>query len=191
MPSRSVSIRAIETERYKVIDQQTEEILEEIEESKAFFQVMILIGYVVHLWSLSNISDFLQNTLHIWPIIVLNPVPLFYWFFIVQVYEGAAYMRQGKTYLVNSLDLSNKIALCKVADLKYYTKSRDCTDIEVVGGKIVRPFLTFILLFFQVHIVKTLEMQRLSCILCWNLRCFEFIRIDLTWILNWTCCLPG
>ncbi|EXB89115.1 hypothetical protein L484_016676 [Morus notabilis] len=52
------------------------------------------------------------------------------------VYEGAVYMRQGKTYLVNSLDLSNKIALCKVADLKYYTKSRDCTDIEVVGGKI-------------------------------------------------------
>lgn len=47
MPSRSVSIRAIETERYKVIDQQTEEILEEIEESKVFFQVMI--GFALHL----------------------------------------------------------------------------------------------------------------------------------------------
>lgn len=39
MPSRGVSIRAIETERYKVIDMQKNVVLEEIEESKAFFQV--------------------------------------------------------------------------------------------------------------------------------------------------------
>lgn len=39
MPSHAVSIRAIETERYKVIDQQKNDVLEEIEESKAFFQV--------------------------------------------------------------------------------------------------------------------------------------------------------
>ena len=42
MPSREVSIRAIETERYQVIDENTKEILEEIEESKAFFQVVTL-----------------------------------------------------------------------------------------------------------------------------------------------------
>lgn len=46
-------------------------------------------------------------------------------------------MRQGKTYLVRSLDLSSKIALCEEADLKYYTKSRDCTDIHVMGGDMV------------------------------------------------------
>lgn len=63
-------------------------------------------------------------------------------------------MRQGKTYLVSRLDLSNKIALCKEADLKYYTKPRDCTDIEVVGGKIVCPLLIVILLFFPVDFVK-------------------------------------
>lgn len=40
MPSRSVSIRAIEAERYKVVDQRRNEVLEEIEESKAFFQVI-------------------------------------------------------------------------------------------------------------------------------------------------------
>ncbi|KAM1398183.1 hypothetical protein ACFX2I_015663 [Malus domestica] len=39
MPSRSVSIRSIDSEKYKVIDQQKKEILEEIEEGKAFFQV--------------------------------------------------------------------------------------------------------------------------------------------------------
>ncbi|KAF6146403.1 hypothetical protein GIB67_032605 [Kingdonia uniflora] len=55
-----------------------------------------------------------------------------------QVYEGAIYMHQGKTYLVNALDLSGKVALCQEADLKYYTKTRDYTDIHVIGGDIVR-----------------------------------------------------
>ncbi|CAM8942708.1 unnamed protein product [Rhodiola kirilowii] len=38
-PSQAVSIRAIETEKYKVMDKQRGEVLEEIEESRAFFQV--------------------------------------------------------------------------------------------------------------------------------------------------------
>ena len=50
MPSREVSIRAIETERYQVIDENTKEILEEIEESKAFFQVRV--GDLMHLQDL-------------------------------------------------------------------------------------------------------------------------------------------
>ncbi|GAB2220919.1 hypothetical protein Drorol1_Dr00012078 [Drosera rotundifolia] len=90
MPSYSISIRAIESERYKVIDLQTNKVLEEIEESKAFFQV----------------------------------------------YEGAVYMNQGRYYLVKKLDLSSKLAFCQKADLKYYTKTRDYTDIHVVGGNI-------------------------------------------------------
>ncbi|KAL3512411.1 hypothetical protein ACH5RR_025128 [Cinchona calisaya] len=89
-PSIAVSIRAIETERYKVIDKQKNEVLEEIEESRAFFQV----------------------------------------------YEGAVYMNQGKIYLVKNLDLSSKIAWCQQADVKYYTKTRDYTDIHVIGGQI-------------------------------------------------------
>jgi ATP-dependent helicase YprA (DUF1998 family) len=55
----------------------------------------------------------------------------------MQIYEGAVYMHQGKTYLVKKLDLSNKIALCEEADLKYYTITRDYTDVHVNGGKIV------------------------------------------------------
>lgn len=46
-------------------------------------------------------------------------------------------MCQGKTYLVEKLDLSNKTAFCKEADLKYYTKTRDYTDIHVIGGNVV------------------------------------------------------
>lgn len=36
----AVSLRAIETEKFKVIDLLSKEVLEEIEESKAFFQVI-------------------------------------------------------------------------------------------------------------------------------------------------------
>ncbi|KAL6182984.1 hypothetical protein ACLB2K_044395 [Fragaria x ananassa] len=86
MPSHSVSIRSIEREKYKVMDHQENEI-EEIEESKAFFQV----------------------------------------------YEGAVYLNQGKTYLVTSLDLKEKIAWCEESNLNFYTKTRDRTDIDVVG----------------------------------------------------------
>ncbi|KAF6140055.1 hypothetical protein GIB67_001796 [Kingdonia uniflora] len=97
-PSHAVSIRAIEAEKYKVVDKTSNEVLEEIEESKAFFQVIRVV-----------------------------------------VYEGAVYMHQGKTYLVNALDLSGKVALCQEADLKYYTKTRDYTDIHVIGGDIAYP----------------------------------------------------
>ncbi|XP_023531211.1 uncharacterized protein LOC111793522 isoform X1 [Cucurbita pepo subsp. pepo] len=93
IPSRSVSIRAIEAERYKVVDQHRNEVLEEIEESTAFFQV----------------------------------------------YEGAVYMHQGRTYLIKSLNLSTMLAFCEEADLKYYTKTRDYTDIHVIGGSLAYP----------------------------------------------------
>ncbi|ONI08951.1 hypothetical protein PRUPE_5G209300 [Prunus persica] len=84
-------------EKFFGSDQQKKEILEEIEESRAFFQV----------------------------------------------YEGAVYMNQGKTYLVTSLDLSCKIASCYVAGLKYYTKSRDNTDFHVIGSQYAyRPQLS-------------------------------------------------
>ncbi|XP_020548694.1 uncharacterized protein LOC105158042 isoform X2 [Sesamum indicum] len=92
-PSRAVNVRSIETVRYKVIEKTKNEVLEEIEESKAFFQV----------------------------------------------YEGAVYMNQGKTYLVKHLDLSSKIAWCQQADVNYYTKTRDYTDIHVIGGDIAYP----------------------------------------------------
>nr|CAB3448543.1 unnamed protein product [Digitaria exilis] len=93
-PSRAVSIRAIEHDRYKVIDSGGYRVLEEIEESRAFFQV----------------------------------------------YEGAVYMHQGCSYLVERLDLSSKTAYCRVADhLKYYTKVRDHTEISVHEGDISLP----------------------------------------------------
>ncbi|PNT74786.1 hypothetical protein BRADI_1g21914v3 [Brachypodium distachyon] len=87
-PSQMVSIRAIEHDKYSVIDRLNNRLLEEIEESKAFFQV----------------------------------------------YEGAVYMNQGANYLVEELDLPSRTAFCRKADLKYYTKTRDYTDINVLRG---------------------------------------------------------
>ena len=69
-------------------------------------------------------------------------------FYLIQVYEGAVYMRQGKTYLVKKLDLSSKTALCEEADLKYYTRTRDYTDVHVNGGTIVCQAQLFDLMFY-------------------------------------------
>lgn len=46
-------------------------------------------------------------------------------------------MNQGKTYLVKELDVANRIAWCQRADLKYYTKTRDFTDVHVTGANFV------------------------------------------------------
>lgn len=62
------------------------------------------------------------------------------------MYDGAVYLQQGKTYLVKNLDLSTKIASCQEADLKYYTKTRDFTDIEVVNGHIVSLSLNYLII---------------------------------------------
>uniref|UniRef100_A0A6N2MA45 Uncharacterized protein n=1 Tax=Salix viminalis TaxID=40686 RepID=A0A6N2MA45_SALVM len=71
MPSRGISIRAMESIRHGVIEMQWNEVLEETEKSKAFFQI----------------------------------------------YEGAVCIHQGKDYMVKELDISEKIALCYLANL--------------------------------------------------------------------------
>ena len=46
---------------------------------------------------------------------------------------------QGRTYLCKKLDLGSKVAMVRAADLKYYTKTRDFTDVHVVGGRSAYP----------------------------------------------------
>lgn len=58
-------------------------------------------------------------------------------FIWMQVYEGAVYMNQGNTYLVQKLELSSKTAVCQRAYLQYYTKPHCLTEIQVMGGDIV------------------------------------------------------
>jgi hypothetical protein len=76
------------------------------------------------------------------------------------VYEGAIYMNQGRNYLVTSLDIKEKVALCELVNVDYYTRTRDYTDIKVTGGDTVS--ITVALLFdscaslckihYQVHV---------------------------------------
>ncbi|KAK9819572.1 hypothetical protein WJX81_002582 [Elliptochloris bilobata] len=87
-PAAGFSLRAIDPERYQIVNEAAGgAVIEEIEESKAFFEV----------------------------------------------YDGAVYLYQGRTYLCKKLDLAARVAVVRPADLKYYTKTRDFTDVHVLG----------------------------------------------------------
>ncbi|CAI0556571.1 unnamed protein product [Linum tenue] len=59
-----------------------------------------------------------------------------------EVYEGAVYLHQGKSYLVKELNISEKIAWCQQAHVNYYTKTRDYTDVHVMGGDTAYPVMS-------------------------------------------------
>lgn len=48
------------------------------------------------------------------------------------VHEGAVYLHQGETYVVESLDLADSVALVTAADPDYSTTARDVTDISIL-----------------------------------------------------------
>jgi len=87
-PAAAFSLRAIDPERYAIVNEAADGmVIEEIEESKAFYEV----------------------------------------------YDGAVYLYQGRTYLCKKLDLGARVATVRPADLKYYTKTRDFCDVHVLG----------------------------------------------------------
>ena len=87
-PAFGVSVRTIESERYRVVDVDTGLTVEEIEASKAF-------------WT---------------------------------VHPGAVYLNQARTFLVKSLDVTEKVARVRRADVKYFTKSVDRTWLTLVDN---------------------------------------------------------
>jgi DEAD/DEAH box helicase domain-containing protein len=48
------------------------------------------------------------------------------------VHEGAVYLHQGETYVVQTLDLADSVALVSAADPDYTTTARDVTDISIL-----------------------------------------------------------
>lgn len=58
---------------------------------------------------------------------------------------------QGRTYLCKKLDLGSKVAMVRSADLKYYTKTRDFTDVHVVGGHTAYPVRVSTSAFVKTH----------------------------------------
>jgi DEAD/DEAH box helicase domain-containing protein len=49
------------------------------------------------------------------------------------VHDGAVYVHQGETYMVNRLDLANRVALVECHDPGYVTRARDTADIKVIN----------------------------------------------------------
>jgi len=49
-----------------------------------------------------------------------------------QVHEGAVYLHQGTTYLVDALDLDDAVALVHAEEPDWTTSARDITDIRIV-----------------------------------------------------------
>lgn len=89
-PATDFSLRAIDPGRFKIVDKLSGNVIEEIEDSKAFYEA----------------------------------------------FEGAVVMHQGKQYLCHRLDLTSKVAWVQRADLKYFTRIRDMTDVHVLGGSL-------------------------------------------------------
>jgi DEAD/DEAH box helicase domain-containing protein len=50
------------------------------------------------------------------------------------VHSGAVYLHQGETYLVQSLDLAEGVALVEAATPDYSTSAREVTDIRIVDA---------------------------------------------------------
>lgn len=93
-PARGVSLRAIEPERFSIVDVSggggSGEVLETIEASKAFWEV----------------------------------------------YDGAIYLFQGRSYMCRRLDLTSRVAEVAPADVRYFTAVIDRTDVHVCGGNV-------------------------------------------------------
>jgi len=49
-----------------------------------------------------------------------------------QIHPGAIYLHQGESYLVNELDLGNRVAVVTPATIPYYTQARELTDITIL-----------------------------------------------------------
>ena len=85
-PANGVSIRTIEEERYRIVDEASGRVIEEVEASKAFWEV----------------------------------------------YPGAVYLNQARTYLCKSLDVESRTARVRLADVKYFTGTVDATTVTLV-----------------------------------------------------------
>eukprot|EP00468_Gymnochlora_sp_CCMP2014_P001144 CAMPEP_0167741976 /NCGR_PEP_ID=MMETSP0110_2-20121227/1160_1 /TAXON_ID=629695 /ORGANISM="Gymnochlora sp., Strain CCMP2014" /LENGTH=956 /DNA_ID=CAMNT_0007626097 /DNA_START=149 /DNA_END=3014 /DNA_ORIENTATION=- len=56
-----------------------------------------------------------------------------------KIYEGAVYMHQGKSYVVQKLDLENGLSVVKREKVSYYTEPRHHTRIQLLGSSNVFP----------------------------------------------------
>ena len=62
-PAKMISLRAIDPERYSILNEESGEVIEEIEESNAFYEVydgavyMFQVGMITSAYAMSTLSD--------------------------------------------------------------------------------------------------------------------------------------
>ena len=49
-----------------------------------------------------------------------------------QIHPGAIYLHQGESYLVQKLDIENRVAVVTPTDVSYYTQTKELTDIKIL-----------------------------------------------------------
>ena len=49
-----------------------------------------------------------------------------------QIHPGAVYLHQGESYLVQELDLENRVAIVVPTDVNYYTQTKELIDIRIL-----------------------------------------------------------
>jgi DEAD/DEAH box helicase domain-containing protein len=69
-----------------------------------------------------------------------------------QAHEGAVYLHQGESWLVDALDLDEAVALVHAEEPDYSTSARDVTDIEVVDALRVSSYVGVELVFGTVDV---------------------------------------
>lgn len=50
-----------------------------------------------------------------------------------QAHPGAVYLHQGRSYLINRLDLASRTAYASPTDVPYYTQAKELTDLRIVS----------------------------------------------------------
>ncbi len=73
----------------------------------------------------------------------------------IYLHPGAVYLHLGETYLVNKLDLNQKVALVSPADCEYYTQPKDYTVLKILEQEMKKKAGQFDLFFGQVQVTKT------------------------------------
>jgi DEAD/DEAH box helicase domain-containing protein len=81
------------------------------------------------------------------------------------VHEGAVYLHQGESYVVQALHLDDSVALVKAADPDYTTTARDVTDISILETLRTTSWGEAVLCFGTVEVTRQVvsyQMRRLA-----------------------------
>lgn len=70
------------------------------------------------------------------------------------VHAGAVYVHQGESYVVQTLDLDDSVALVDAADPDYTTSARELTEIRVLGAERQEPLGVATLCFGTVEVTR-------------------------------------